>query len=77
MNHFKTLTLLPLAIFMGALTFNVNASEHKVEDDDSKTAAQIAEEERCTVPNYAKLIGHEELWKKHNGCPASKSNKDE
>ena len=35
----------------------------------TETEAQ-AEEERCTVPGYAKMIGHEELWKKHNGCPA-------
>jgi hypothetical protein len=22
----------------------------------------------CTVPEFAKRIGHEEMWKKHNGC---------
>lgn len=42
-----------------------------------KTPEQIAEEERCTVPAYAKAIGHEELWKKHNGCPTDESKKDE
>ena len=24
--------------------------------------------ERCTVPEFAKRIGHEELWKRHNNC---------
>ena len=22
----------------------------------------------CTVPAFAKAMGHEEMWKKHNGC---------
>ena len=40
-----------------------------------KTAEQIAEEERCTVPAFAKAIGHEEMWKKHNGCPTNDEHK--
>jgi len=39
------------------------------------TAEQTAEKERCTVPGFAKAIGHEELWKKHNGCPTKDDNK--
>ena len=32
-------------------------------------AADVATEaERCTVPAFAKAIGHEEQWKLHNGC---------
>jgi hypothetical protein len=27
-----------------------------------------AEAERCKVPEFAKAIGHEEMWKKHNNC---------
>lgn len=27
-----------------------------------------AETHDCTVPEFAKRIGHEEMWKKHNGC---------
>jgi hypothetical protein len=23
----------------------------------------------CEIPEHAKLIGHEDLWLKHNGCP--------
>ena len=25
-------------------------------------------EERCRVPEFAKAIGHEEIWKRHNNC---------
>jgi hypothetical protein len=27
-----------------------------------------AEAERCKVPEFAKVIGHEEMWKLHNNC---------
>ena len=27
-----------------------------------------AEQARCEVPAFAKAMGHEEMWKKHNGC---------
>ena len=32
-------------------------------------AEGVSEAERCKVPEFAKRIGHEEMWKKHNGCP--------
>lgn len=28
----------------------------------------VAGEKDCTVPEFAKRIGHEEMWKRHNGC---------
>lgn len=31
--------------------------------------AGAPESERCQVPALAKMLGHEEKWKKHNGCP--------
>lgn len=31
--------------------------------------AGASEAERCIVPEFAKRMGHEEMWKKHNGCP--------
>jgi len=31
-------------------------------------AAAAAEAERCKVPDFAKAIGHEAMWKRHNGC---------
>ena len=34
----------------------------------AKTAAEQAEIERCTVPGYAKMLGHEDKWKLHNNC---------
>jgi hypothetical protein len=27
-----------------------------------------AEAERCKVPAFAKAMGHDEMWKKHNNC---------
>jgi hypothetical protein len=27
-----------------------------------------SEEERCKVPKFARMLGHEEMWKKHNSC---------
>jgi hypothetical protein len=32
------------------------------------TAVDAAEAERCTVPDFAKAMGHEEKWKLHNNC---------
>ena len=26
------------------------------------------EAERCKVPEFAKLLGHEQLWKQHHQC---------
>ena len=31
-------------------------------------ATSAAEVERCQVPAFAKAIGHEAMWKQHNGC---------
>jgi len=31
-------------------------------------AVDAAEAERCKVPEFAKRIGHEEMWKLHNNC---------
>lgn len=36
---------------------------------DGRWAGQAAETERCKVPAFAKAIGHEAQWKRHNGCP--------
>lgn len=30
--------------------------------------ASPAEAERCQVPEFAKALGHEDMWKKHNNC---------
>lgn len=31
-------------------------------------ASSEADSKRCEVPAFAKAIGHEEMWKRHNGC---------
>jgi hypothetical protein len=33
-----------------------------------QTAADLAEVERCRVPEFAKKLGHEQMWKLHNNC---------
>jgi hypothetical protein len=30
--------------------------------------ASGADAERCKVPEFAKAMGHETIWKQHNGC---------
>jgi hypothetical protein len=34
----------------------------------SPAASDPAEVERCKVPEFAKAIGHEQMWKLHNNC---------
>lgn len=34
----------------------------------ASSAPSAAEQERCRVPEFAKRIGHEQMWKQHNGC---------
>lgn len=68
----KNITLLSKAAILSFALFTAQASD---DTSNHKTAEQLAEEERCTVPAYAKAIGHEEMWKKHNGCPAGKETK--
>lgn len=43
------------------------ASEKAVAAPPSNPSA-AAEAERCKVPEFAKAIGHEAMWKLHNGC---------
>lgn len=31
-------------------------------------ADAYADAERCKVPEFAKAMGHEAIWKQHNGC---------
>jgi hypothetical protein len=34
----------------------------------TQTPAAGADAERCKVPEFAKAMGHETIWKQHNGC---------
>ena len=53
------LPVVPSQAAAGALTPSVQ----------SASPADAAEAERCTVPAFAKAIGHEAKWKLHNHCP--------
>jgi hypothetical protein len=39
-----------------------------VQGHSDTQAPSSAEEERCRVPAFAKAMGHETIWKQHNGC---------
>lgn len=39
-----------------------------IEPASASMSAEAAEAERCRVPEFAKAIGHEQLWKLHNHC---------
>ena len=54
-------TLIALGAF--AVFGTGDDKEAKASDAVEKTA------EECEIPAFAKAIGHEDLWLKHNGCP--------
>lgn len=63
--------------FIFVLSINALALFGLGEDPESDTthasnaALQATEKtaEECEIPAFAKAIGHEDLWLKHNGCP--------
>jgi len=74
MNTFKLLVILSITAFFSMNTLTATAAEDKAE---MTAAEKKAEEERCIVPAFAKAIGHEETWKKHNGCPTKEEMKND
>jgi hypothetical protein len=50
-------------------------------DDDEKDIKPVdatnKTAEECEIPTFAKLIGHEDLWLEHNGCPPRLIDKNE
>ncbi|MDO9597091.1 MAG: hypothetical protein Q7J47_05155 [Azoarcus sp.] len=36
--------------------------------DSGQAAPDAAEAARCVVPEFAKAMGHEAMWKLHNNC---------
>ncbi len=59
-------TVLTLTLSFGASAlFGIgdDKSKNKSNDLQEKTA------DECEIPAFAKAIGHEDLWLKHNGCP--------
>lgn len=58
-------------IALGAFAaFGLDESNGKDHQESENSNAKTAQE--CEVPSFAKAIGHEELWLKHNGCPPTK-----
>lgn len=49
--------------------------------DENKEAESLKETDKtakeCEIPAFAKAIGHEDLWLKHNGCPPRESEQKE
>lgn len=47
-----------------------STSRSRLASPSHEPAASVdgAESERCGVPEFAKAIGHEEMWKRHNNC---------
>jgi hypothetical protein len=58
----------PLVYGQKAKTEAVKTEPVATTSSAHKTAAEAAEIERCTVPSFAKMLGHEEKWKQHNNC---------
>lgn len=71
-NYVSILALLSMGIITAHAAEDINTGKTA-----EQLAEQLAEKERCTVPGYAKVIGHEELWKKHNGCPSNEGAKND
>lgn len=65
----KLLTLLVLTMSFSAVAL-FGFGEEDSADVKKKTAAD------CEIPTYAKMIGHEDKWLLHNGCPPRKDTKD-
>ena len=72
-----------LLLFVGAITlakgwvdrtgavqggFDEMATLEEMGVQPTSGAASEADSERCEVPAFAKAIGHEAMWKQHNGC---------
>jgi hypothetical protein len=68
-----------LVLFVGAITLAkgwVDATGPLGGFDDMATVEEmgltaqsgVSDAERCQVPAFAKLVGHEAQWKLHNGC---------
>jgi len=59
-----------LATLGAFAAFGLDESDNKDHQEPENNATNTAQE--CEVPSFAKAIGHEELWLKHNGCPPIK-----
>lgn len=66
--------MLAFAGVIAAWTVHVIGNDPYVRPEPAATATPAAaavdpaEAERCKVPHFAKAIGLEETWKRHNNC---------
>lgn len=71
-GHVVPLVLLALLVFVAVsheMTRVVSAVLPAAKASVQPAALDPAEVERCTVPDFAKVMGHEAKWKLHNNCP--------
>ena len=61
-------TMLALGAF-AVFGLGDDGKDAKASDAVEKTAQE------CEIPAYAKAIGHEDLWLKHNDCPPREEEK--
>ena len=66
-------TLFALALRITHFDANNNTSSSianhtNVNTNGVPSSIDLAEQERCKVPAFARLIGHEKHWKEQNGC---------
>ena len=54
-----------LTAFWALLSLGAVAADQ--EDGSAQQPSKTAEE--CEAPKWAIAIGHEQMWKLHNGCP--------
>lgn len=47
---------------------NPYATAKALQGGSTAESVDPAEVERCTVPDFAKKLGHEDMWKLHNNC---------
>lgn len=59
-----------LLAFVGVVAAHDPRAAQRLADPAGVRAGPIdaAEAERCQVPDFAKAMGHEEMWKRHNNC---------
>lgn len=61
-----------VVVAYGAASWALNndpyAARHPAAVPEERKPQDAAEAERCKVPDFAKKIGHEEMWKLHNNC---------
>ncbi len=72
MKKIRILFVISLAfIALGAFA---TSGLSELDNSDKKQKENISHKttEECIIPTYAKVIGHSDLWLKHNGCPPRK-----